>query len=146
MYVKSLLCPSTLRAMYHLPYISHYQGNTTIFVARCSGFILNYLYDPTRNLFITQYRQKFSKNLVWHIWRKSFLPLSREIVASLDKQSHLQDFHAVNKLLHVLRITFWIQDTQYRPAVTHYYRASLLFLFPNYFMLESFRPLVFFLN
>ena len=111
MYVlKSLLCPSNLRAIYHLPYISHYQGKTTIFVAKCSGFILNYLYDPTSNLFITEYRQNFSKKpwvscMEFNIW-KSFLPLSREIVASLDKQSHLRDFHAVTKLLHVVRISF----------------------------------------
>ena len=35
----------------------------------------------------------------WNIW-KYFLPLSREIVVLLDKQSRLRDFHAVNKLLH----------------------------------------------
>ena len=82
----------------------------------------------------------------WNIW-KYFLPLSREIVVLLDKQSHLRDFHAVNKLLHVIRITLWTQeDPQYRPAAKRYYLASLLFLFPNCFMPESFCPVVFFLN
>ena len=52
----------------------------------------------------------------WNIW-KYFLPLSREIVVLPDKQSHLRDFHAVNKLLHVIRITLWTQDPQYRPAL-----------------------------
>ena len=63
-----------------------------------------------------------------NIW-KYFLPLSRQIVALLGKQLHLRDFHAVNKLLYVIRITLWTQDTQYRLAAKRYYLASLLFCF-----------------
>ena len=143
-YIKkssALLCPSNVRAIYHLPYVSHYQRKTTIFVVRCSGFIFNYSDNPTRNLFITQYRQNVFKNpcvtnMKTNIW-KYFLPLFREIVALLDKRSHLRDVHAVNNLLHVFRITLWTQGTQHQPAAKRYYLACLMFLFPICFMIES---------
>ena len=138
---SALLCPSNVPAIYHLPYVSHYQRKTTIFVVRCSGFIFNYSDNPTRNLFITQYRQNVFKNpcvtnMKTNIW-KYFLPLFREIVALLDKRSHLRDVHAVNNLLHVSRITLWTQGTQYQLAAKRYYLACLMFLFPICFMIES---------